>query len=140
MRLPFSLAASLALLALSGATLAADLQPGQYLSTVTSDIPGDKPQKPESHCVTQKDIDSGLSEMGIAKDSSCKVKDFKKTSSSVSYRVDCGDAMGGVGQQKVDGTFSNDSFDLRMQIQIEPGKKPNTIRIAGKRTGACKKE
>ena len=140
MRSSIRLAALLASLLLPPAALAADLQPGQYLSSATSDIPGDKPQKPESHCITQKDIDSGLTEMGVAKDSSCKVKDFRKTSSSVSYRVDCGDAMGGVGQQKVDGTFTSDSFDLKMQIQLEPGKKPNNIRITGKRTGACKKE
>jgi len=128
-----SLAATVLLAALPFAAVA-DMQPGQYLSTVTSDIPGDKPQKPESHCVTQKDIDSGLTELGVAKDSSCKVKDFKKTSSTVSYRFDCGP---GIGQQKIDGTFSNDSFDLRMQLQLEPGKNPNTIRITGKRTGAC---
>ena len=55
-------------------------------------------------------------------------------------RVDCGKAMGGIGQQKVDGTFSNDAFDLKMQIQIEPQGKPNTIHMVGKRIGACKEK
>lgn len=117
----------------------ADMQPGQYRTTVTSDIPGDKTEV-QTHCVTQKDIDSGLTEMGVQKSSECKVADFKKTSSSVSYRVTCGGANGGVGEQKVAGTFSSDGFDLAMQFQLEPKGKPNTIHMVGKRIGACKEK
>ena len=131
--------ATAALLASLPVAALADMQPGQYRTVVTSDIKDDKPQD-QAHCVTQKDIDSGLTEMGVQKDSQCKVKDFRKTSSTVSYRVDCGQAMGGLGQQKVDGTFSNDAFDLKMQIQIEPQGKPNTIHMVGKRIGACKEK
>lgn len=133
--------APLAVALLAGLPCAAlaDMQPGQYRTAVSSDIPGDK-QETQTHCVTQKDIDSGLTEMGVQKSSECKVKDFRKTSSAVSYRVDCGKAMGGIGQQKVDGTFSNDAFDLKMQIQIEPQGKPNTIHMVGRRIGACKEK
>ena len=130
---------AVALLAALPCASLADMQPGQYRTVVSSDIQGDK-QETQTHCVTQKDIDSGLTEMGVQKSSECKVKDFKKTSSAVSYRVDCGQAMGGIGQQKVDGTFSSDAFDLKMQIQIEPQGKPNTIHMVGKRIGACKEK
>jgi len=135
MRFAFSTAASLALLALSGATLAADLQPGQYKTQATSDIPGDKPES-QTQCVTQKDIDSGLTEKGVQMGSGCKLADFKRGSGSVSYRVVCN----GAEAQKVSGTFSGDRFDLKMQVQIEPGKKPNTINITGQRIGACSKK
>ena len=127
-----ALAAALLASALPLAALA-DMQPGQYKTTVTSDLQGDK-QETQTHCVTQKDVDSGLSEMGIAKGDECKVVDFKKTSSSMSYRVQC---PGGVGEQRVAATFSNDSFDMKMQFQLDPKGKPNTIHMVGKRIGAC---
>ena len=125
--------ALLALAALPLAAAADDMQPGQYKVTSTSDIPGDKPSN-DTHCITQKDIDSGLSEMGIQKSSECKVADFKKTAGSVSYRVVCGSD---IGSQRVAGTFSRDAFDLKMEIQLEPKARPNNIRLAGKRIGAC---
>jgi hypothetical protein len=135
MRLPLSLAASFALVAFASTAHAADLQPGQYKTQVTSDIPGDKPQS-QTQCITQKDIDSGLSEKGVQKGSGCKIADFNRGSGSVSYRVMCN----GAEAQKVSGTFSGDHFDLKMQVQIEPGKKPNTVNITGQRTGACSKQ
>jgi len=130
-----SLAATILAAALPVAALADDMQPGQYRTTVTSDIPGDKPNT-DSHCVTQKDIDSGLQNIGAEKDPGCKTLDFKRGPGSVSYRVACT----GEGQPpatQVAGTFTRDSFDMKIQMQIEPKGKPNTIRMIGKRTGAC---
>ena len=131
-----SLLVSALLAALVPAAAAAeDLQPGQYRATVTSDIPGDKPNT-DTHCVTQKDIDSGLQNMGAEKDPSCKTLDFKRAPGSVSYRMVC-TGNGQPPTTEVAGTFTRDSFDMKIQMQVEPKGKPNTIRMVGKRIGAC---
>jgi hypothetical protein len=131
-----SLLASAILAALVPAAAAAeDLQPGQYRATVTSDIPGDKPNT-DTHCVTQKDIDSGLQNVGSEKDPSCKTLDFKRGPGSVSYRMVC-TGNGQPPTTQVAGTFTRDTFDMKIQMQVEPKGKPNNIRMVGKRIGAC---
>ena len=131
-----SLLASAVLLALLPAAAAAeDLQPGQYQTTITSDIPGDK-TKTDSHCVTQKDVDSGLTQLGVEKEQGCKTHDFKRGPGSVSYRVVCGSGAESNSMQMA-GTFTRDTFDMKMQMQLEPKAKPNTIHMVGKRIGAC---
>ena len=136
MRSLFASAILAALVPASAAAAAEDLQPGQYQTTITSDIPGDKTQT-DSHCVTQKDIDSGLKQLGGEKeDPNCKTRDFKRGPGSVSYRTVC--ENGGVSNSmQMAGTFTRDTFDMKMQMQLDPKGKPNTIRMVGKRIGAC---
>ena len=117
------------------AAAAEDLQPGQYQTTITSDIPGDK-TKTDSHCVTQKDVDSGMTQLGVEKEQGCKTRDFKRGPGSVSYRVVC-ESGGQSNSMQMAGTFTRDTFDMKMQMQLDPKGKPNTIRMVGKRIGAC---
>ena len=130
-----TLAAAALLPAALAAAAAGDLQPGQYQTTISSDIPGDKPHT-DAHCVTQKDIDSGLQNIGSEKDPSCKTLDFKRAPGSVSYRMAC-TGNGQPPMTQVAGTFTRDSFDMKIQMQLEPNGKPNAIRMVGKRIGAC---
>ena len=38
---------------------------------------------------------------------------------------------------QVAGPFTRDSFDMKIQMQLEPKGKPNAIRMFGKRIGPC---
>ena len=128
--------ALLACLALPVAALADDLQPGLYTMTATTDLAGDKPST-ETKCITKKDIDSGLTQLGIQKESGCKVADFKRGPNAVSYRVVC-EEDGQKQTSEVAAKFTSDTVDFRMQFQLDPKARPNTMRIVGKRVGACK--
>ena len=129
-----SLAATIVLVALPCAAVAEDLQPGQYRSHISSDIPGDKPRD-DTHCVTQKDIDSGLTQLGAEQEQGCKVQDFKRAPGRVTYRTVCGKGSE-ANTTHVTGTFTRDTFDMKLQMLMDQGK-AYTLRIAGKRIGAC---
>jgi hypothetical protein len=129
MRRTFFLAA---ILALSLPALAETMQPGMYRSTSVS--PGEKPETSEE-CVTQKDIDDGLSALGASRDGSCKVQDFKRGSNDVSYRSVC--AANGVNMASdVKVAFTRDSF--RMNLAVNVGGETTKIHVEGKRIGPCK--
>ena len=128
MRRVIVLAAALALPAYAAADM---MQPGMYRTTVES--PGEKTEKDEQ-CITQKDIDEGLS--GLNRDESCKVLDMKRGPSSVSYRTACGNKDMKVASQ-VNGTFTRDSFDMNLAVTVNADA-PVKIHMVGKRIGACK--
>jgi hypothetical protein len=131
MRIGFLLAA---MLTASTAATAEDLQPGKYRTTL--EIPGEKPVGDEQ-CITQKDIDSGLSKLGAEQDNEdCKVEDFKRTAGSVSYRLVCTED-GHTHAVETSGTFNRDSFDFRMTSRRAKGSSA-TMHVVGKRVGACK--
>ena len=115
--------------------MAQAMQPGLYRGTVES--PGEKPEKKEE-CITQKDIDEGLSGLNADSGASCKVQDMKRGPGSVSYRTVCADA-GTKATTQVKGTFTRDSFDmdLAMSVNADP---PIKFHITGKRIGECRKE
>ena len=121
-----------AVLALPACAMADMMQPGMYSTTVES--PGEKPEK-KTQCITQKDIDEGLSGLGGQRNASCKVLDMKRGSSSVSYQTACADSGVKV-STRVNGTFSRDSFDmtLAMSVNADP---PMKIHMTGRRVGAC---
>jgi len=124
-----------AALVLPAFAMAEAMQPGLYRGTVES--PGEKPEKKED-CVTQKDIDEGLSGLNADMGSGCKVQDMKRGPSSVSFRTVCaGDGVKATTQ--VNGTFTRDSFDMNfaMTINADP---PIKFHITGKRIGECKNE
>ena len=121
----------LAALALPAYAVADMMQPGMYRTTVES--PGEKPEKDEQ-CITQKDIDEGLS--GLNRDESCKVLDMKRGASSVSYRTACGNKDMKVTSQ-VNGTFTRDSFDMNLAVTINADQ-PVKMHMTGKRIGECK--
>lgn len=125
-----------ALLTIPAYGIAADLQPGKYRITGKLDgVPEDSQTKPEDQCLTQKEIDSGLTQFGVQEDNkSCKVSDFKRGAGTISYRTTCKE--GGVDMMTdVKGTFAADRFDMRMVIKA--GKETNTLVVSGKRIGAC---
>ena len=107
------------------------MQPGLYRTHTES--PGEKPENDEQ-CITQKDIDEGLSAMGAAKDDNCKVMDFKRTPSSASYRSVCsGNGMNVSSQANIN--FTRDTFDMNLSIACNG--ETNKIHVVGKRVGAC---
>jgi hypothetical protein len=121
-----------ALLALSIPALAETMQPGLYRATTVS--PGEKPETSDE-CVTQKDIDDGLSALGASRDGSCKVQDFKRGSNDVSYRSVC--AANGVNMASdVKVALTRDSF--RMNLAVNVGGETTKIHVEGKRIGPCK--
>ena len=124
-----------AALCLPAGAMAEAMQPGLYRGTVES--PGEKPEKKED-CITQKDIDEGLSGLNADTGASCKVQDMRRGPSSVSYRTVCaGD--GAKATTQVSGTFTRDSFDMNfaMTINADP---PVKFHITGKRIGECTKD
>lgn len=126
-------------LALPLAATAQELRPGRYRATMTSDLPAlaGKPMVDED-CVTQKEIDEGLSSIGIEKDSNCKVSTMKRSPGRVSYLMACEqDGMKSSGN--VTGTFGRDAYDFTV-VSTGPqfGGKPTHMRIVGKRVGECK--
>lgn len=124
-----------ALAAFPWAALAEDLQPGKYRQTLSSEADGGKAQT-HDQCITQADVDSGLSKVGIEDDGDCKVADFKKGSGSISYRMVC-EEDGRRTTATTNGTFTRDSYDFHIVWQA-PGKaKPTVLHAVGKRIGAC---
>jgi len=120
-----------AALALPAYAMADTMQPGLYRTHTES--PGEKPENGEQ-CITQKDIDEGLSGMGADKDESCKVQDLKRTSSSASYRSACsGNGMNVTMQANIN--FASDSFDMNLVMTV--GKETTKIHMTGKRIGPC---
>jgi hypothetical protein len=129
MRLTLPIAA---LLALSLPALAETMQPGLYRATSVS--PVEKPDTSEE-CITQKDIDDGLSALGASRDGACKVQDFKRGSNDVSYHTVC--AANGVNvTSDVKVAFTRDSF--RMNLAMNVGGETSKIHVEGKRIGPCK--
>jgi hypothetical protein len=121
-----------ALLALSIPALAETMQPGLYRATTVS--PGEKPETSDE-CMTQKDIDDGLSALGASRDGSCKVQDFKRGANRVSYRTACqSNGVNIASQAKI--TFTRDTFDMKLAMTVA-GEKTD-IHVTGKRIGACK--
>jgi len=121
-----------ALLALPVFAVAAALQPGLYRST--SQSPGEKPDTSED-CITQKDIDDGLTNFGAAKEENCKVQDLKRGSNSMSYRQVCsGNGMSATQQVKLSYTSDTYTMDLTMSMAGQT----STFHVTGKRIGACK--
>jgi hypothetical protein len=121
-----------ALLALPAFAFAETMQPGMYRST--SVVPGEKPETSEE-CVTQKDIDDGLSALGASRDASCKVQDSKRGANSVSYRTACSaNGMNVTSDVKV--AFTRDTFDMNLAMTV--AGETTKIRVSGKRIGPCK--
>jgi hypothetical protein len=120
------------LLALPALAHAETMQPGMYRST--SVVPGEKPETSEE-CVTQKDIDDGLSALGASRDASCKVQDFKRGGNHVSYRTVCAaNGMNVTSDVKV--AFTRDTFDMNLAMTV--AGETTKIHVAGKRIGPCK--
>jgi hypothetical protein len=128
----------LAIVALPFAAWAQDMRPGQYRTSMTSDVPnfGNKPVVDED-CFTQQDINDGLTKVGIEKDSSCKVEGFKRAPGKVSFRQVCTE-NGSKSTNDVTGAMSGDAFDFQI-ISNSPqmGNKSFRTRIIGKRIGNC---
>jgi hypothetical protein len=122
-----------AALAIPAYAMADAMQPGLYRATIES--PGEKPEKKED-CITQKDIDEGLTGLSGERSASCKVQDMKRGSGSVSYRSTC-EEDGTKATTQVNGTFTRDSFDLNfaMSVNADP---PIKFHMVGKRIGECK--
>jgi hypothetical protein len=129
MRRAVLLAAVLSLPALS---MAATLQPGLYRST--SQSPGEKPDTSED-CVTQKDIDDGLTNLGAAREENCKVQDLKRGASNISYRMVCtGNGVSATQQVKL--AYTSDTYDMDLTLSV--AGETSTFHVTGKRIGACK--
>jgi hypothetical protein len=121
-----------ALLALSIPALAETMQPGLYRATTVS--PGEKPETSDE-CVTQKDIDDGLSALGAARDGSCKVEDINRGANQVSDSTPWpSKGVNNASQAKI--TFTRDTFDMKLAMTVA-GEKTD-IHVTGKRVGACK--
>ena len=125
-----------AALALTASAMAADLKPGKYrIAGKLEGIPESEQSKPEDKCVTQKDIDSGLTKLGVEADNkSCKVSDFKRTGGALTYRTTCSEG-GATYTTDVNATFDSDRFDMKMTIRA--GKETNHLLVSGKRLGNC---
>ena len=126
------LPAALLALALAFPALADTMQPGLYRATTVT--AGEKPETSEE-CITQKDIDDGLSGLGASGDASCKVHDFKRGANQVSYRNVC-NANGVNMTSQVLIKFTRDAFDMNLGMTVA-GEKTD-IHVTGKRVGACK--
>ena len=131
--------ALLVLLTIPLAAQAQALKPGKYEVTFTSDLPAlaGKPVK-EEECLTQKDVDTGFTKLGVDPDNaSCKVSDLKRAPGSVSYRITCT-----AGDRKSTGeasaTHGTETFDLKIVNRTAQQPAPFTHRKVGKRVGECK--
>jgi hypothetical protein len=90
--------------------------------------------KADDHCITQKDIDSGLTKLGVEQeDTSCRISDFKRAPGSVSYRSTCKDG----GATDVKGTLGSDRFELQLLVRMNKNDPATKIIASGKRLGAC---
>ncbi|MBL0140700.1 MAG: DUF3617 family protein [Betaproteobacteria bacterium] len=125
--------------ALPLAATAQDLLPGRYRTTTTTDLPAmaGKPVVDED-CITQKEIDEGLSKTGVESESNCKVSGMKRSPGKVSYQIQCQqDGMKTTGN--VTGTLRGDAFDFVVVTSgLQAGGKPMRTRVVGKRLGSCK--
>ena len=120
-------------LALAIPAAAADLQPGKY--RIAAMVNGEKDDNPEDQCITQQDIDSGLSRMGVERDNGdCKVSDFKRSPGRISYRSTCAEGH----SSEAIGKLGGDSFEITMKVNIK-GQPPMNMVLVGKRIGACSK-
>jgi len=129
----------LVVVALPLAVAAQDLRPGQYRTTTTTDLPemAGKPMV-EEECVTQKDVDEGLSKIGIEKESGCKVSNMKRSPGKMSYQIACQEG-GMKSAGNVSGSMGADAFDFVVEMRgAQTGGKPMRTRIVGKRLGNCK--
>jgi hypothetical protein len=91
----------------------------------------------DEDCVTQQDINDGLTKVGIEKDSSCKVENFKRSPGKVSFRQVCAE-NGSKSTNDVTGTMSGDAFDFQIiSNSAQMGNKSFRTRIVGKRIGNC---
>lgn len=118
---------------------AQDIRPGRYQTTATMNVAGPmgKPMIDED-CITRKDIEDGLTRVGIEKDSQCKVLGLKRSPGHVSYQLACAeDGVKTTGDVK--GTMTADSFEFDIVTTApERGARPMNLKVKGKRIGECK--
>ncbi len=123
--------AAAALLALATPlALAQELRPGLYQQETRI---GTGRAEPSRECVTKKDIDEGLVNIGADKDDGCKPAGVKRGPGRVSYRMVCAE-----GTTEVQGTYSADSYEWVATASPKGGGGPVRMVTRGKRIGECK--
>lgn len=117
---------------------AQEMQPGIYATTATMQLPGGAPKSfQDKDCITAKDIAGGLTKIGIESDTECKVQSLTKGGGKISYRLLCEE--GGKKQvSDVTGTYTADSFDFAIKTSAAKDVPSRSMRVTGKRIGACK--
>ena len=116
---------------------AQEMQPGMYATTATMQLAGGGPKTfQDKDCITAKDIAGGLTKIGIESDTECKVQNLLKGGGKINYRLQC-EEDGKKQVSDVVGTYTADSFDFAIKASGDntPYK---SIRVKGKRVGACK--
>ena len=126
----FALAAS--------AAWAAPMQPGKWLVTTKTEMPGSSfatPQFTHVYCYSKEDIKGKKTVPGIRK--GCDMPSYKTSGDTVSWKMVCkgkGGAETVTGRMTSTGTAYNGTMEMTM-----PGGRTMITRISGTRLGDCVK-
>jgi hypothetical protein len=120
-----------------------DLTPGKFLLTVTYEIQGQQPGKPNtsSRCIAASDLDNpekifnDRAFAGFKADESCTVKNLKNADGRISYDADCSNRVA-----HVEGTLLNAEFSVVRDVKPKSSRGVSLkLTLTGKRTGDCSK-
>jgi Protein of unknown function (DUF3617) len=134
-----------AVLALALPSWAGLQKPGKWEITAQMEMagmPSKMPPHPMTHCVTKEDADnpeSVVPKSSRAKDSNCKVSDFKIDGNKVTWSMKCEGEHAATSHGEL--TFSEDSFAgwSKMKMSAEGQEHEMTVKYTGKWLGPCDK-
>lgn len=128
-----------AMLAVGGPASALDFEPGEYEITSTMEVPGmamAMPPQTMRHCMTKEEPvpPSSGEESG-----QCKMGEVKIEGDTVTWNVVC-EQEGYRSVTRGETTYHGDRFEgtITSDTQAPSGNMSVTVRISGKRVGACR--
>lgn len=91
------------------------------------------------HCVTQEDIDSAPERIFQETDGQCEYSQFDMSGGQMHAVAQCNMDDGGVMNMTMDGTYTDTTYSMTMQMQGDAGMGPMTMSfdVAGHRVGDC---
>lgn len=119
---------------------APNVQPGQWETTVTMEMPGmpmAMPPVKTSKCLTKKDLTPDTSQPG----QNCKVLKQQFKGNDLEWSVKCTGQDGGTITMTGKGTYKTDTFTGNLEMDMSHGGQAMkmTASIASKRIGPCAK-
>ena len=143
------------LAALTIATSAYAIEPGNWEATSRmTDIqlpPGMPPQAADmmrqimggegrtaQNCVTQDDLDNSPQRVFEETNGECRYSEFEMSGGTIHAVAQCTSDQG-VMDMKMDGTYTNTTYDMTMAMQGDMGMGPMTMTfdVTGRRLGEC---
>ncbi|HVF37591.1 MAG TPA: DUF3617 domain-containing protein [Sphingomicrobium sp.] len=141
----------------AGGGAAMTVRPGEWQSDVTLEsieVPGMPPEAAthikktmasavsgHKFCLTPDQVGKPAEDFFAGKDSNCRYETFKMDQGRMAGVMRC-DQGGATQKIEFDGSYSPDSYDMRMSTAVEGGKGPGAgmkmaMKIAAKRLGDC---